>query len=299
MKVGIIGLGRMGASIAYRAHAAGFSVYGFDLDASLCHDAQKMGVQIAASSDELAQHVDVMWLMVPAGEIVDRVLQQLIPHVRQGTTIIDGGNSHFVDSQRRAALLAQHKIDFLDCGTSGGLHGRDIGFCLMVGGQKKVYDKVLPLLQAIAAPQGFGYMGPTGAGHYVKMVHNGIEYGLMQAYAEGFQILKEGSYQQVPLDLQEVTRVWQHGSIIRSWLLTLSHEIFTKDQNLQSISGAIEESGTGKWTVEEAHKHKIPAKVIEDALEIRAQSRATGGNFATKVVAMMRHAFGGHKIGKI
>jgi 6-phosphogluconate dehydrogenase len=297
MKCGVIGLGRMGGSLAYRAVQAGIAVVGFDRDERMAADAARCGVQVQGTLQELAVAVELVWLMVPAGDLVDTVLQEIMPHLKRGAIIIDGGNSHFKDSLRRAQVCAQKGIYFLDCGTSGGLHGRHEGFCLMIGGDAHAYEKAVPLFAALAAPGGFGRVGPSGAGHYVKMVHNGIEYGIMQAYAEGLQLMKEGSFQDAPLDLAQITGIWNHGSIIRSWLLTLSHDILQKDQTLATISGTIQESGMGKWTVDEAHQANVPVPVIENALKVRAQSRLTGGNFATKMVAMMRNAFGGHAVG--
>ncbi|HSW73703.1 MAG TPA: decarboxylating 6-phosphogluconate dehydrogenase [Candidatus Limnocylindria bacterium] len=296
MRIGIIGLGRMGQGIAHRVLQAGYHAVGFDLDVQACALVADMGVTIAPDIASLARQVDVVWIIVPAGPIVDKVLASLKPVLTSSTVVIDGGNSKFTDSMRRAQELLAQGVAFLDCGTSGGLHGKEIGFSLMVGGDQQAYTKVLPLLQAIAAPDGVGYVGPSGAGHYVKMVHNGIEYALLQAYAEGFQLIKEGTFKHNDLDLAEITRIWNNGSIIRSWIVHLSHDIFEKDQTFAQISGKIEESGTGQWTVEEAHAHKVPVKLIEDALKIRAESRTSGGNYATKIVALLRHAFGGHRV---
>ena len=296
MNVGIVGLGRMGAAIALRAHQEGFPVIGFDPDRTSAENARQQGISIAASLDDLARNTDVIWIMVPAGQIVDSVIEQLTPHLRSGAIIIDGGNSKFTDSIRRAASLARNQIAFVDCGTSGGIHGKEHGFCLMVGGELSAYQRIEPLLKAVAAPQAYAHVGPSGAGHYVKMVHNGIEYGLMQAYAEGFHILKEGSFKDAHLDLETISGIWMHGSVIRSWLLELSHQIFTHDQQLKDISGVVAESGMGKWTIEDAQKHAIPAPVIADSLKVRVES-ANGGNFATKLLALLRNAFGGHSFG--
>ncbi len=296
MKVGIIGLGRMGNAIAQRAAQAGHEVIGFDPSSSSQEEAQNIGIFLSSSMADLAWQTRVIWLMVPAGTIVDSVLQELAPHLKESDIIIDGGNSKFTDSIRRAKELAQRGIIFLDCGTSGGLAGRDIGFSLMVGGDHDAYTKIHDLLAAIAAPGGLGHVGPSGAGHYVKMVHNGIEYALLQGYAEGFQVLKEGSFKHDALDLEEITRIWNNGAVIRSWILELAHGIFERDQELKNVGGAIEESGTGAWTVEEAHKNNIPVPTIEESLKIREWSRATGGNYATRVVAMLRNAFGGHSV---
>lgn len=297
MNVGIIGLGKMGSGIAQRWAQAGHAVQGFDVDANNCRAAQELGVTITQSIQDLTTNA-VIWLMVPPGSPVDTVLEQLRAHLKQSTIIIDGGNSNFKDSIRRAQMLQQHDVQYIDCGTSGGLHGRTQGYCLMVGGPKQAFDTIVPLLTAIAAPDAVAYVGPSGAGHYVKMVHNGIEYALMQAYAEGFQLIKEGSFKDSNLDLEKITDVWNHGSIIRSFLLELSHNIFVGDQTLANISGEVAEGGTGKWTVEDAKMHNVPVPLIEDALQIRAWSRESGGNYATKVVAMLRNQFGGHAVKK-
>lgn len=297
MNVGIIGLGKMGSGIAERWLHAGHTVQGFDLDANNTKNAHDSGVNIAQSLQEIAAQ-PVIWLMVPPGAPVDSVLSQLLPHLKPGTIIVDGGNSNFKDSMRRSQMLQSHGVEYVDCGTSGGLHGRTQGYCLMVGGQRKAFDAVTPLLTAIAIDKGVAYVGPSGAGHYVKMVHNGIEYALMQAYAEGFQLIKEGSFADQNLDLEVITDVWNHGSIIRSFLLELSHNIFETDQTLEHISGEVAEGGTGKWTVEDAKAHNVPVPMIEDALKVRAWSRDTGGNYATKVVAMLRNQFGGHAVKK-
>ena len=294
MKVGIIGLGRMGMAIAARAASAGFQVMGYDPNTGLESESQKNGIAFYKNMDQLAKEADIIWLMTPAGVIVDQTIEKLVHCMQPGAIVIDGGNSNFADSMRRAQQLAAHSINFLDCGVSGGIHGQKNGFCLMVGGNYEIYKKVEPLLKALAAPDGYNYMGSSGAGHYVKMVHNGIEYGLLQAYAEGFQLLREGDFKE--LDLEKVSNVWLHGSVIRSWLLELSHDVFKKDQTLTSIDGKIQEGGTGAWTVENAHKNNVPVPVIEKSLEVRALSRQTGGNFATKVIQMLRNAFGGHSV---
>lgn len=294
MKLGIVGLGRMGKAIAHRVLQAGYEVIGYDPNEQAVKEAEKIGVKPVSSLEQLAQETNIIWLMVPAGKPVDATLNELEKYLSAGSIIIDGGNSKFTDSIRRAEELKKHGILFLDCGTSGGLRGQDIGFALMVGGERSAYDKIKPLLQAIAAPNGFGYMGPSGTGHYVKMVHNGIEYALMQAYAEGFHLLKDGNFKD--LDLANIASVWRNGSVIRSWLLELAHEIFMYDQDLKDISGKVAESGMGRWTVEEAQKHKIPAQLIDDALAIRFWSQKTGGNYGTKVVAMLRNKFGGHSV---
>lgn len=296
LTLGIIGLGRMGMAIAQRAHKAGFKVFGYDTNQELCAQAHNLGITITESSKNLAQSVNIVWLMVPAGSIVDTVIEDIGPACRPQTIIVDGGNSNYKDTIRRARLLEERAIDYIDCGTSGGLHGETVGFSLMVGGKEKAYKKLEPLFRAIAAPEGFAYMGPPGAGHYVKMVHNGIEYALLQAYAEGCHLLKEGHYPN--LDLESIAKVWKNGSVIRSWIVELLEEIFHEDQELKDISGAIGENLTGRWTSDEAHDRNIPIKLIDDSLAIRAWSRETGGNYGTKVVAMLRKKFGGHALEK-
>lgn len=297
MIMGLIGLGRMGMAIASRAVEGGHQVIGYDVivDDAKRKEIEIIGFDVVDSITGIAQQTRIIWLMVPA-TVVDTVLKDLLPHCKAGDIIIDGGNSNFTDSIIRAKTCALKDIIFLDCGTSGGLYGRELGFCLMVGGDYDAYIKIHELLAAIAAPGGVGYMGESGTGHYVKMVHNGIEYGLMQSYADGFQLLKEGSFKNEGLDLEEITRIWNTSSVIRSWLLELAHTIFAHDQKLEKISGEVAESGTGRWTVEEAQKHNVPIPVIQEALKVRLLSQKTGGDFATKVVAMLRHEFGGHPV---
>lgn len=296
MKIGIIGLGRMGNAIVSRLLVGMHDVWGFDNDKNAVKLACEIGMRSVESISDLASHVNIFWLMVPAGDVVDNVINELLKHLKPGAIIIDGGNSNFKDSVRRYEYLKSKNIDFIDCGTSGGLHGKDVGFSLMVGGDKKVFQSLEPIFKSIAAPQGYAYMGSSGAGHYVKMVHNGIEYALLQAYGEGFHLLKAGKYKD--LDLEKVCDVWNHGSIIRSWILELAHNVFKQDQSLSNVSGQIGENKTGRWTLDEATEQGIPVDLIERSLEIRAESRQTGGNYATKVVALLRNQFGGHPLAK-
>ena len=300
MKMGIVGLGKMGEAIAYRVLEAGHEVVAFDIDKEARKHAQEMGAIAVDSLDQVAAQTRIIWLMVPAGDTVDEVIHTLKKHLKQDDIIIDGGNSKYTNSMRRAKELARDGIFFLDCGTSGGIEGRANGFCLMVGGDDATYTKVHPILEAIAAPGGVGYIGPSGTGHYVKMVHNGIEYALLQAYAEGLHLIKDGSFKDQGLDLEELTRIWNVSSIIRSFILDLAHNIFVENnEQLKDISGEVQESGMGKWTIEEGHKTHIPVRVIEETDKIRAWSRETGGNYATKIVAMLRKEFGGHPVKKI
>ncbi len=297
MKFGIIGLGRMGCAIARRLLDADIDVVGFDVSLQACTDFEQRGGKLVGSIAEVAQQTNKIWLMLPAGTTIDAVLDELVSVLQANSIIVDGGNSYFRDSIIRAQRLAAHKITYLDCGTSGGLHGEQLGFSLMVGGNETAYKQMEIIFKAIAAPRGYVYVGPSGAGHYVKMVHNGIEYALLQAYAEGFHLLKDGYYKN--LDLEQIASVWLHGSIIRSWILQLAYDVFKRDQQLTGILGAIGGGQTGKWMVEEAHKEYIPVQIIEKALEIRAYSQQTDGNYATKLVAMLRHEFGGHELKKI
>lgn len=296
MNIGLIGLGKMGQAIAHRLLKAGHHLIGFDTSPNVTNYFEQIGGQGVDTLGALAAKVRVIWLMVPAGKPVDDVLALLRLHLKAGDIVIDGGNSHFKDSIRRCAELQEINVHFLDCGTSGGVHGKELGFSLMVGGDESAFMTVKPVFEALAADQGYAYLGPSGAGHYVKMVHNGVEYALLQAYAEGFHLLKDGAYKD--LDLEQVCRVWNGGSIVRSWIVELARQVFEKDQVLTSIGGQIGENKTGQWTLEEAHSCKIPVKTLEQALAIRAWSRETGGNYATKVVAMLRNQFGGHPVKK-
>lgn len=299
MKVGVIGLGKMGFGIASRIMRGGHAVVGFDPDSVAREHARKAGITVITTLAELPLDCTVIWLMVPAGKIVDALVQELLTILKPKTIIIDGGNSFFKDSMRRARELTLYDIAYLDCGTSGGIHGLTNGFCLMVGGNLHAYQTALPVLEAIAAPNGVAQVGPSGAGHYVKMVHNGIEYGLLQAYAEGFQLLKEGDFS-AELDVHQIATLWQEGSIIRSFILSLAKNIFADDQSLAAVIGTIEEGGTGRWTIESAHEHGIQLPVLATALQVRKESRETsGGTYATKVVALLREQFGGHNVERI
>lgn len=297
MKLGMIGLGHMGYALASRVAIAGHEVVGYDLDAHACQRAQELGVTIKDSPAAVAQAFQnerrIIWLMVPAGAPVDDALVALQP--RKGDIIIDGGNSRWTDSVSRAQKLAAQGVAFLDCGVSGGLQAQDLGFSLMVGGDREAYQTILPLLQVLAAQQGFAHVGPSGAGHYVKMIHNGIEYGLLQAYAEGLQLVHESSTYK-DLDVQQVVAVWQHGSIIRSWVLDLAAQALQQESALQQTTGAIAEGGTGRWAAHEAEKNKIPVPVLQAALGVRERSRHGAVSWATKLIVLIRSVFGGHRV---
>ena len=291
-KVGLIGLGNMGQALATRWLNAGFEVVGFDPYASVTIEHQHF--KRVPSLEEVANSVSCIWLMVPAGDAVTQTVQKLAALCAPGTVIIDGGNSFFKDSVKHADFLRTQQISFLDCGVSGGLFGKERGYALMIGGDKKVFEQHEALFKALAARDGYAYVGASGAGHYVKMVHNGIEYALLQAYAQGFHLLKEGRYKD--LDLAKISDVWHHGAIIDSFILELLHDIFKHDQAFTTISGKVAQTGMGLWTVREAHECKIPITLVEEAVKIRDASQKTGGDYSTKLVALLRKKFGGHAI---
>lgn len=296
MKVGLVGLGKMGSIIAQRLVDAGYCVVGYDVSVHACEQAAQIGVQTVADIESLATQCRFVWLMVPAGDIVDSIVSTLLSHLKCGDVVVDGGNSYYRDSMRRAKLLETRGAHLLDCGTSGGLQAREYGFSLTVGGDQASFTKTRVIFDALAAPDGVSYVGTSGAGHYVKMVHNGIEYGLLQAYAEGFQLLKEGFFS--GLDLQEIARVWNQGAVVRSWILALMEDVLRDDQGLEQVSGKVAESGTVRWMVEDAQAHHIALEVINAALQARLTSMRTGGNYSTKLVAVTRNRFGGHAIEK-
>ncbi|HEX9016190.1 MAG TPA: decarboxylating 6-phosphogluconate dehydrogenase [Chloroflexota bacterium] len=296
MEIGFVGLGRMGGNMALRLlERAEHRVLAFDPDASAVERvAQAGGIGV----DSLKALVDglapprVVWLMVPAGPPVDKVLADLSAICSRGDLIVDGGNSYYKDSLRRARELEARGLEMMDVGTSGGIWGREIGYCMMVGGSRKAFLRVEPALRVLAPRSGYAHVGPNGAGHFSKMVHNGIEYGLMQAYAEGFAIL-EGS--QFEYDLHSLSKLWNHGSVIRSWLLELAAEAFESDPTLEDVAGYVEDTGEGRWTVQAAIEESVPAEVISAALFARFRSRRPE-NFADRVLAVLRKEFGGHAV---
>ena len=252
----------------------------------------------AAPADSLADLVEqltpprVVWMMIPAGGAVDATLSTLQPILSAGDIIVDGGNSNYKDSIRRAAAAASKNLRYIDAGTSGGIWGLQVGYCLMVGGETDAVKVVEPAFLDLAPKDGYMHVGPSGAGHFVKMIHNGIEYGMLQAYAEGFAILHAGSYD---LDLRAISALWNHGSVVRSWLLELAERAFAADPELRSIRGYVEDSGEGRWTVQEAIDHNVPAPVITLSLLQRFRSRQEE-NFGDKVIASLRNQFGGHAV---
>ncbi|MDG5820871.1 phosphogluconate dehydrogenase (NAD(+)-dependent, decarboxylating) [Natronococcus sp. A-GB7] len=295
MQLGVIGLGRMGQIVVERVLEAGHDVVAFDLDPEAVATAADAGAEPADSVSDLADRLGEakrIWLMVPAGEAVDATLEDLDPHLDGDDVVVDGGNSYFEDSVRRAEACS---AAYLDCGTSGGPAGAELGFSLMVGGPQWAYDELTPVFDAVATgPDGHGRMGAAGSGHYVKMVHNGVEYALMQTYGEGFELLHEGRYD---LDLESVASVWNNGAVIRSWLLELCEEAFREEgTDLGTVADRIEGGSTGTWTVQEALEQEVPLPLIYTALSERFGSRADEGRFSRRLASRLRYGFGRHEV---
>jgi 6-phosphogluconate dehydrogenase len=295
MELGVIGLGRMGQIVVDRTLAAGHDVVAFDIDEEAVTAAENAGARSAESIVDLASALSGtkhIWLMVPAGDPVDAALDELSGHVDSDDVIVDGGNSYFEDSVRRAESTT---AAYLDCGTSGGPAGAEHGFSLMIGGPQWAYDELTPVFDAVATgPDGHDRMGPAGAGHYVKMVHNGVEYALMQAYGEGFELLANGRYD---LDLESVATTWNNGAVIRSWLLELCAETFREEGNdLGDVADRVEGGSTGTWTVQEALEQEVPVPLIYQALAERFGSRADDGRFSRRLANRLRYGFGRHEV---
>ena len=304
MDIGMIGLGRMGANMAERLQRGGHRVVGFDTNfntpAGDKQRANQRGIEPAATLAALVGQLPpprAIWLMVPAGVAVDETIEALRPLLAHGDCIIDGGNSNYKDSQRRAQALAEQHIEFVDCGTSGGIWGLTEGYSLMLGGSAAAVERLQPFLETLApaVDRGWGRVGPAGAGHFTKMIHNGIEYGLMQAYAEGFSLLQHKT--EFALDLHQVAEIWRHGSVVRSWLLDLAADALGDNPALDGIAPYVADSGEGRWTVAEAIELDVAAPVITLALLARLRSRDTA-SFSDKLLAALRHQFGGHEIRK-
>ena len=296
----MIGLGRMGANMAQRLMRGGHKVVGYDPAEAPRALLEKNGAQTAASLEQMVEKLKApraVWLMVPAGEITDSTITNLVPLLAAGDTIIDGGNSNYRDTQRRAAMVAQRKIQYVDSGTSGGVWGLAEGYSLMIGGDEAVVERLRPIFETLAPAkdQGWGRVGPVGSGHYTKMVHNGIEYGLMQAYAEGFSILQHKN--EFKLDLHQVAEIWRYGSVVRSWLLDLTAIALDKNPTLAGIAPWVADSGEGRWTVADAIELGVSAPVITLSLLERLRSR-DNDSFTDKLLAAMRNQFGGHEIKK-
>ena len=298
MQLGFVGLGRMGGNMVQRLLRGGHEVVAFDRSAEAVKTHVGYGAEGASSLLEAVGMLDrprIIWVMVPAGPPVDETIDAMIPALESGDIIIDGGNSNFHETMQRAEKLAAKGIDFVDSGTSGGIWGLENGYCLMVGGPDEAVSHCEPIFRTLAPPEGYAHVGPSGAGHYVKMVHNGIEYGLLQAYAEGYEILHASK--DFDLDLHRIAALWQNGSVVRSWLNELAVRAFSQDADLPGIKGFVADSGEGRWTVQEAIDLSVPAPVITLSLLARFRSRQDD-SYSAKVIAALRNEFGGHAVKK-
>ena len=296
MKIGFIGLGKMGGPMVQRLLDDGHEVVAYDPVAAALKKAEQDGAVAAGSLEDLVGALDpprLAWIMVPSGDPTEQTIEHLSSLIDRGDVMIDGGNSFYKDSMRRAREQTSKGVTLLDAGTSGGIWGLEIGYCLMVGGPKAAFKTAEPIFAALAPADGYAHVGPSGAGHYVKMIHNGIEYALLQSYAEGLEILAAKS--DFDLDLAQISHLWNQGSVIRSWLLELAERAFAKDARLSSVAGYVQDSGEGRWTVTEAIEQDVPAPVITQALFERFHSRQQE-SFAAKVIAALRDEFGGHGV---
>ncbi|MGB5938944.1 MAG: decarboxylating 6-phosphogluconate dehydrogenase [Rhodanobacter sp.] len=300
MELGMVGLGRMGANMAERLVKGGHKVAGFDPGADARRAASANGIAAVASLAALAAALPVprvLWLMVPAGKITEDTVEALLPLLAPGDVVVDGGNSNYKDTLRRARRYAERGVGYVDCGTSGGVWGLKEGYSMMIGGDEKIVESLRPIFETLAPAkdQGWGRVGPAGSGHFTKMVHNGIEYGMMQAYAEGFSILKHK--EEFALDLHQIGEIWRTGSVVRSWLLDLATDALGKNPNLDGIAPYVVDSGEGRWTVNAALELNVSAPVITLSLMERFRSRDSD-SFADKLLASLRNEFGGHAIKK-
>lgn len=300
MELAMIGLGKMGLNMATRLARGGHRVIGYARTDATVREAISLGAEGAYTLEEAVKKLTsprVFWLMIPAGKVTDDTIEQLATLLSEGDIIIDGGNSNYKDSVRHAATLEPKGIEFVDCGTSGGIWGLTEGYSLMIGGKPEVVERLSPIFEALApaADKGWGHVGPHGAGHFVKMVHNGIEYGMMQAFAEGFSIMK--AKEEFGLDLAQISQIWQHGSVVRSWLLDLAARALDEDSALTDVKPWVADSGEGRWTVFESIDLDVAAPVITLALQMRFLSRDEE-NYTARMLAALRNQFGGHAIKK-
>jgi 6-phosphogluconate dehydrogenase len=295
MRIGFVGLGRMGANMVRRLIRDGHEIVVYNRTPEKTKEIEGEGATGSFSLAELVGQLEkprAVWIMVPAGDATEAQIEELMEHLDPGDTIIDGGNSNFHDDQRRHPALAAKGIRYVDAGVSGGIWGLANGYCLMVGGDREAVEPLEPIFRSLAPEDGYLHVGGPGSGHYVKMVHNGIEYGLMQSYAEGFEIMHASSYE---LDLAAISKLWNHGSVVRSWLLELMEAALAGDQNLTHLKGWVADSGEGRWTVQEAIDHDVPAPVITLSLLTRFRSRQED-SYGAKVLAALRNEFGGHAV---
>lgn len=296
MKIGFVGLGKMGTNMVERLIKGGHDIVAFDLNEQAKKSVEKKGAGVSESLEDLVNKLDVpraVWIMVPSGKPTEDTINSLVSLLNKGDIVIDGGNSFYKNSMRRAAALKKKGISFLDAGTSGGIWGLKIGYCLMVGGEESAFKKAEPVFKTLSPKDGYALVGPSGTGHFVKMVHNGIEYALLQAYAEGLEIME--AKKEFDLNLEKIAKLWNHGSVIRSWLLELAEDAFKKDSHLSSIQGFVADSGEGRWTVAEAMDEDVPAPIITLSLLERFRSRQKE-SFSAKVIAALRNEFGGHGV---
>ena len=294
----MIGLGRMGGNMVQRLLNGGHRVVTYDRSAEAVAGSQSQGAVGVSSIEELVKNLTApkaVWVMLPIGQPTEDTINSLIPLLSAGDTVLDGGNANYKDSMRRAEKLAEHGIDFMDVGTSGGIWGLVEGYALMIGGKKDVFKRLEPIFQTLAPSkdQGLSHVGPAGAGHFVKMVHNGVEYGLMQAYAEGLEIME--AKKEFDLDLGQIAEGWRYGSVVRSWLLDLAAAALVEDPKLESLEAYVEDSGEGRWTVQESIDLAVPAPVITASVQARFRSRQEGP-FGAKMLAALRNQFGGHAV---
>ncbi|MDC0114712.1 decarboxylating 6-phosphogluconate dehydrogenase [Methylophilaceae bacterium] len=302
MKIAMLGLGKMGGNMAARLIRNGVSVVGYDNNQTVVNQLEETENLIPASSvkDALSKldEQKIVWMMLPAGEITENQIHELVPLLNKGDVIIDGGNSNFKRSVKMGAMLEENGIGFMDCGTSGGVWGLDNGYCLMVGANDEVAKAVEPVLRALAVtPQnGWLHVGPVGSGHFTKMIHNGIEYGMMESFAEGLELLK--GREEFKVDVAKVTELWRHGSVVRSWLLDLTAEALKNDPTLDDIAPFVPDSGEGRWTVVESIEQGIPTPVLTLALQVRFRSQEKQKGYGYKLLSTMRNAFGGHVMKK-
>jgi 6-phosphogluconate dehydrogenase len=297
MQCGMVGLGRMGGNMARRLMRGEHSLVVHDNSAEAIRSLEGEGALGASSLDELVARLDkprAVWVSVPSGAITSRVLDALAEQLEPGDVLVDSGNTLFKETVERASRYSANGVSLVDQGTSGGIWGLEKGYCLMIGGEREAFDRLEPAFKTLAPPDGYYYAGPSGAGHFVKMIHNGIEYGMMQAYAEGFELLAASDYGK-DLDLQGVAHLWNQGSVVRSWLLELAERAFEKDPRLEGIRGYVEDSGEGRWTIFESIDKSVPAPVLALSLIMRFRSRQDD-SFSAKVTAALRNEFGGHAV---